>query len=326
MPAAGCGWRAPCAQIVPRDNREKALLLDRASTAAYIAYQRAKRPQRRSRQPGAARPDAGRPPALAAGARRHAAVARTCARPPNCAASTSACGSRTASGCSTIRSIPTPYRRAPASSSRKRCPAGAPISRPSWRSTGIDKPAISVNDRQLCVDGLKHGERYRITLRAGLPSTVHETLAKSANSPSSCATASRSCASPARPMCCRAPASAAFRCSASTPARSSSTSTASATATWSTRCSATISSAISAAIRRSSIADERGSKVWSGELAVQRKLNTEVTTAFPVDKALGTLKPGVYVMTATPKELLAQRLRRARHAMVHRFRSRPHRL
>ena len=29
-------------QIKPRDDREKALLLDRASTAAYIAYQRAR--------------------------------------------------------------------------------------------------------------------------------------------------------------------------------------------------------------------------------------------------------------------------------------------
>ena len=37
---------------------------------------------------------------------------------------------------------------------------------------------------------------------------------------SMCATASRSCASPARPMCCRAPASAASRWSASTPRRS----------------------------------------------------------------------------------------------------------
>ena len=36
-------------------------------------------------------------------------------------------------------------------------------------------------------------------------------------SPSTCATASRSCASPARPTCCRAPASAASRWSASTP-------------------------------------------------------------------------------------------------------------
>ena len=34
--------------------------------------------------------------------------------------------------------------------------------------------------KQLCVDGLKHGERYNINLRAGLPSTVKETLPKSA--------------------------------------------------------------------------------------------------------------------------------------------------
>ncbi len=30
-------------------------------------------------------------------------------------------------------------------------------------------------------------------------------------------------------------------------------------------------------------------------MTVEPKLNTEVTTAFPVDQALGDLKPGVYV-------------------------------
>ena len=45
---------------------------------------------------------------------------------------------------------------------------------------GQDKPALSVQDRQLCVEGLKHGERYTITLRAGIPSIVRETLAKTA--------------------------------------------------------------------------------------------------------------------------------------------------
>ncbi len=45
---------------------------------------------------------------------------------------------------------------------------------------GSDKPALSSEGRQLCVDGLKHGERYNINLRAGLPSTVKETLPKSA--------------------------------------------------------------------------------------------------------------------------------------------------
>jgi alpha-2-macroglobulin len=46
---------------------------------------------------------------------------------------------------------------------------------------GQDKPALSADEKQLCVEGLKHGERYGITVRAGLPSTVKETLAKSAD-------------------------------------------------------------------------------------------------------------------------------------------------
>ena len=46
---------------------------------------------------------------------------------------------------------------------------------------GQDKPALSVRDRQICIEGLKHGERYAITLRAGIPSLVKETLAKSAD-------------------------------------------------------------------------------------------------------------------------------------------------
>ena len=45
---------------------------------------------------------------------------------------------------------------------------------------GTDKPALSAADKQLCVEGLQHGQGYTVTLRAGLPSTVHETLSKSA--------------------------------------------------------------------------------------------------------------------------------------------------
>ena len=67
------------------------------------------------------------------------------------------------------------------------------------------------------------------------------------SSASMCATASRSCASPARPMCCRAPASAASRWSASTPRRWRSRSTGSATAICSAPWSATTSSATSTA-------------------------------------------------------------------------------
>src|SRR5207302_4974117 len=51
----------------------------------------------------------------------------------------------------------------------------------------------------------------------------------------------------------------------------------------------------------SSLGDERGVKVWTGELTTATTLNQDVTTAFPVDSALGDLQPGVYVMTAAPK-------------------------
>ena len=44
--------------------------------------------------------------------------------------------------------------------------------------------------------------------------------------------------------------------------------------------------------------------VWKGELAVESQpLNAEVTTAFPVEQAVGELKPGVYVMVAQPQEM-----------------------
>ena len=46
---------------------------------------------------------------------------------------------------------------------------------------GTDKPALSVAEKQLCVEGLTHGQHYTVTLRAGLPSVVHETLSKSAD-------------------------------------------------------------------------------------------------------------------------------------------------
>ena len=54
------------------------------------------------------------------------------------------------------------------------------------------------------------------------------------------------------------------------------------------------------------LAKSHGVKVWSGKLAVEQKLNTEVTTAFPVGQAIGALAPGVYVMTATPKGVLTE--------------------
>src|SRR6202030_3043341 len=47
--------------------------------------------------------------------------------------------------------------------------------------SGSSETAISNEDQQICVEGLKHGEKYAIVLRQGLPSAVGESLLKSAD-------------------------------------------------------------------------------------------------------------------------------------------------
>ena len=84
------------------------------------------------------------------------------------------------------------------------------------------------------------------------------------------------------------------------------------------------------------IADQKGEKLWSGEMPVVSKLNEEVTTAFPVDTLLPNLKPGLYVIAASAAdeavkpagdadaEAEGRGLQHQGHAMVCRFRSRAH--
>ncbi|MGE3529666.1 MAG: alpha-2-macroglobulin, partial [Methyloceanibacter sp.] len=51
------------------------------------------------------------------------------------------------------------------------------------------------------------------------------------------------------------------------------------------------------------IADERGEKVWTGELKVEKELNQEITTAFPIMEAVPELRPGVYLLAAQPGDV-----------------------
>ena len=165
-------------QIRPRDDREKNFLLERASTAAYIAYQRAKdraveadslallgRHARRAASNGA--------PAL--DAMRHRA---SCARTPTCAATMRRL--RLEHGFRMLDFSVDSDAAAPRACVQfsEDLPGKKTDFSPFVAVAGIDKPAISLNEKQLCVEGLKHGERYAVTLRAGLPSMVNETLAK----------------------------------------------------------------------------------------------------------------------------------------------------
>jgi uncharacterized protein YfaS (alpha-2-macroglobulin family) len=166
---------------------------------------------------------------------------------------------------------------------------------------GSDKPALTSEEKQLCVEGLKHGERYNINLRAGLPSTVKETLPKSAefniyvrDRKPFVRFTGRAYVLP------RTGQQGIPLISVNTQSVSVQVFRIGDRNLINTVVGSDFQRALSS-YELNDLGDERGVKVWSGELTTATTLNADVTTAFPVDQALGELQPGVYVMTAVAK-------------------------
>jgi alpha-2-macroglobulin len=163
---------------------------------------------------------------------------------------------------------------------------------------GMDRPALTVSDKQLCVEGLKHGERYGITLRAGLPSVLKETLPKSADF--------TIFVRDRKPV---------VRFVGKTyvlprigqrgiPLVSVNTNSVD-VEIYRIGDRNLTDTVIGSDFQRNlgryeldQLAAERGMPVWNGQLAVENALNKDVTTAFPVDQSVSDLAPGVYVMVA----------------------------
>jgi alpha-2-macroglobulin len=165
---------------------------------------------------------------------------------------------------------------------------------------GQDKPALSVDDQQICVEGLKHGESYAITLRAGLPSTVGEDLLKDAvfniyvrdRSPS-VRLSGKAYVLPRTGQ-------------QGIPLITVNTDLIKVTI-YRIGDRSLIDNVLSWEFQRNlysysldEIADQKGEKVWTGELKVERELNQEITTAFPIMDAVPTLEPGIYLLAARP--------------------------
>src|SRR5207247_3850815 len=156
---------------------------------------------------------------------------------------------------------------------------------------GQDKTALSVQELQLCVEGLKHGDRYAITLRAGIPSQVRETLSKSADF--------NIYVRDRQPT-------GRFAGKAYVLARTgqrgipvvSVNTAAVALEIYRIGDRNLLETVVGRDFQRildrydlNRLAEERGSQVWKGEMAVEQTLNTDVTTAFPVGDAIGALSP-----------------------------------
>jgi uncharacterized protein YfaS (alpha-2-macroglobulin family) len=174
--------------------------------------------------------------------------------------------------------------------------------------SGTDKPALSVEDKQICVEGLQHGQTYTVTLRAGLPSTVQETLSKSADF--TIYVRDRQPAVRFTTTGYVLPRTG----QSGIPVISVNTKSV-AVEIYRITDRNLIDEVLGVGYGRgdfqtglssydvNTLKKSRGVAVWNGELAIDKSpLNQEVTTAFPIDQAIGALKSGVYVMVAQPDE------------------------
>ena len=166
------------------------------------------------------------------------------------------------------------------------------------RVDGHEPQAVTADGRQLCVDGLKHGQRYQIQLRAGLPSAIDEVLIKTVDlniyvrdRAASVRASGRSYVLPRTgqngiPLTTVNTETVAieiFKIGARNLAG--------------TLQSGEFQKQISN-WDADQIKERSGQSVYKGELVTPNPLNEDVTTAFPVSDALPKLQPGVYVLQA----------------------------
>ena len=167
--------------------------------------------------------------------------------------------------------------------------------------SGAANAAITTESSQLCVDGLKHGERYAFVLRQGLPSSVGESLLKSADYEVYVRDRSPQVRFTGRNYVLPRTGQEGI------PLVSVNTAGAEVEIyrIGDRNLLPTVrSEEFLGQINRSAaetIATEKGRKIWSGSLETKSELNRDVVTAFPVTEAVGKLEPGVYVMIARPK-------------------------
>jgi len=167
---------------------------------------------------------------------------------------------------------------------------------------GARPGAVSREAQQICIDGLRHGERYRLAVREGLPAAIGERLVKSVElalyvrdrSPSVRFTG-RNYVLP------RAGARGVPVVTVNSRLVEAKIVRIGGRALAETLRDGDFLDQLSG-YGAGSLVERRGRLVWTGEMPVRMDLNREVVTAFPVDEILGDPEPGVYVMTARAAE------------------------
>ncbi len=165
---------------------------------------------------------------------------------------------------------------------------------------GQDPQSATPEGSQLCIDGLKHGERYEIGVRAGLPADADDHLAKK----SELAVYVRD----------RAPTVRFTGKSYVLPSRGqagvpvvSINASQLQVEIYRIGDRSLVGAVANGTLHKqlsnwelSDVAQQSGQRVYQGSLAVRPELNKEVTIAIPVSEAVPDLKPGVYAAIARP--------------------------
>ena len=161
--------------------------------------------------------------------------------------------------------------------------------------------AIEPEERQICIDGVSHGSRYQIRVRAGLPAADGETLAETAELDVYVRDRAPWVGFAGNAYVLPAGDGAAI------PIVSVNTETAKAaiyrindrSLAGAIRDGTVLNQLSTYSAGR--IGEESGEQVWEGEIGIASRLNESVTTAIPLAETVPSLEPGAYVITASPE-------------------------
>ena len=162
---------------------------------------------------------------------------------------------------------------------------------------GSGKPAITMSGAQLCIDGLQHGQRYKVKLRAGIPAQIDDSLQK---------TVALSVYVKDRSPSVRLSGNKyVLPRTGQIGIPVTSVNTSKVYAQIYRLGDRALGTALQgqflkqlAGFNIEELKDRLGQHIWEGTLDVRSRLNKDVITAFPVKKAIPDMKSGVYVMVA----------------------------
>lgn len=164
--------------------------------------------------------------------------------------------------------------------------------------SGIPNPAVVAEGQQLCVEGLEHGKRYGIVIRAGLPSAVGEDLLKPVDYDTYVQDRSPQVRFTGRNYVLpRTGQEGLPVVTVNTKSVDVDVYRIGDRSLVPTVRGEEFLGALDGN-QAAAIASEKGQKVWSGTLETRYDLNKDVVTAFPVLEAVGKLEAGIYVMLA----------------------------